>query len=483
MTRASSDAVAVILAAGKGTRMRSARPKLLHRLAGRPLLEWVLAAGRASGCRRQLVVVGHAAEEIRGEIERSAAARSDVSGEDISWVRQEEQLGTGHALAQVEPHLVDLPAGTTVTLLVLSGDVPLVSASTLARLLSSARAGWGAMAVAELAEPGSLGRVVAGPTGGLERIVEAADATPEELRGRLINAGIYALPAPEIFDHLRRLKTDNAKGEYYLTDAVTDAARAGRDVELVRLDDPAEALGVNDRRDLARVHRLLLRRHGERLMAVGVTLLDPGSTAIEPSVCVGEDTVIHSGVSLFGDTRVGRGCVLHQGVWVRDSVLGDGVEVHPYSVLDGAEVAAQCSVGPFARLRPASVLLEGSKVGNFVELKKARLGAGSKASHLTYLGDTTVGDGANIGAGVITCNYDGVMKHRTEIGDGAFIGSDTMLIAPVSVGRDATTGAGSVITEDVPADALGVGRARQRNIPDWPGGKARKRKKDGGPGR
>ncbi len=456
------DAVAVILAAGKGTRMRSARPKVLHRAAGRTLLEWVLAAARSAGCRRRLVIVGHGGQQVRAETERSDDG-------DVVWVVQEEQLGTGHALAQVEPHL----AGAT-TLVVLSGDVPLVSAPTLSRLLAAARSGWGAMAVAELEVPGSLGRVVASG-GRFERIVEAADATPEELRGRLINAGIYALPAPGIFDHLRRLGTDNAKGEYYLTDAVTDAAARGRDVELVRLEDPAEAFGVNDRGDLARVHRRLLRRHGERLMAAGVTFLDPESAAVEPSVRVGEDTVIHPGVSLFGATRVGRGCVLHQGVWVRDSVIEDGVEIHPYSVLDGAEVSAGCAVGPFARLRPASVLLPGSRVGNFVELKKTRLGAGSKASHLTYLGDTTVGDGANIGAGVITCNYDGVEKHRTEIGDGAFIGSDTMLIAPVSVGRDATTGAGSVITEDVPDDALGVARARQRNIPDWPRRKARRK--------
>jgi bifunctional UDP-N-acetylglucosamine pyrophosphorylase/glucosamine-1-phosphate N-acetyltransferase len=460
------DLVAVILAAGKGTRMRSRLPKVLHPVAGKPLIEWVLQAARDSGCRRIAVVVGHAADEVR-------AAVSDEAG-DLVWVRQEEQLGTGHALAQVEPHVAaGTDAGTR--LLVLSGDVPLVSPSTLARLAAAARSGWGAMAVAELAEPGSLGRVVAGPGGRLARIVEAADASPEELEGKSINAGIYALPAAAVFDRLRALETDNAKGEYYLTDALTAAAADGREVVLVALDDPAEALGVNDRRDLARVHQVLLRRHAERLMADGVTLLDPERTAIEPSVRVGSDTVIHPGVSLFGDTRIGRDCLLHQGVWIRDSVLADGVRVEPYSVLDGAEVASGCTVGPFARLRPASVLLPGSRVGNFVELKKTRLGAGSKASHLTYLGDTTVGDGANIGAGVVTCNYDGVDKHRTEIGDGAFVGSDTMLVAPVRVGADSVTGAGSVITHDVPAGSLAVARARQRNIPDWPKRRGRKK--------
>ncbi len=460
-----SNLVAVILAAGKGTRMRSRLPKVLHPVAGKPLIEWVLQAARDSGCRRIAVVVGHAADEVRAAV--------SATDDDLIWVRQQEQLGTGHALAQIEPHLADV--APDARLLVLSGDVPLVSAPTLARLAAAAGSGWGAMAVAELPAPGSLGRVVAGPGGGLARIVEAVDASPEELAGKLVNAGIYALPAPAIFARLRALRTDNAKGEYYLTDALTAAAGDGRDVALVTLDDPSEALGVNDRRDLARVHKVLMRRHAEHLMAGGVTLLDPERTVVEPSVCVDSDTVIHPGVSLTGNTRIGRSCVLHQGVWIRDSTLADGVRVEPYSVLDGAEVASDCTVGPFARLRPASVLLTGSRVGNFVELKKTRLGAGSKASHLAYLGDTTVGDGANIGAGVITCNYDGVDKHRTEIGDGAFIGSDTMLVAPVSVGADAGTGAGSVITHDVPAASLAVARAPQKNFPDWPQLRGRKK--------
>ncbi len=457
------DLVAVVLAAGKGTRMRSQLPKVLHPVAGKPLIEWVLQAARDSGCQRIAVVVGHAADEVQAAI---------PDADDLLWVRQEEQLGTGHALAQVEPHL-----DTDARLLVLSGDVPLVSSSTLGRLAAAAASGWGAMAVAELPEPGSLGRVLARPGGGLDRIVEAADASPEELAVKLVNAGIYALPAPAIFARLRALETDNAKGEYYLTDALGAAAADGREVALVALDEPSEALGVNDRRDLARVHATLLRRHAEQLMESGVTILDPERTAIEPSVCVDGDTVIHPGVSLMGDTRIGRGCVLHQGVWIRDSTLADSVQVEPYSVLDGAEVASGCTVGPFARLRPASVLLSGSRVGNFVELKKTRLGAGSKASHLTYLGDTTVGDGANIGAGVVTCNYDGVDKHRTEIGDGAFVGSDTMLVAPVRVGADAVTGAGSVVTHDVPDEALAVARARQKNIADWPKRPARRKKK------
>jgi bifunctional UDP-N-acetylglucosamine pyrophosphorylase/glucosamine-1-phosphate N-acetyltransferase len=456
--------VAVILAAGKGTRMRSSTPKVLHRVGGRPMIQWVAEAARQSGCELIVVVVGHGSEMVR----------EAVSAADVRFVLQEEQLGTGHALAQAESAI----AGPS-TLLVLSGDVPLVSPSTLDALAAEAEAGWGAMAVAELEKPGSLGRVIAAEGDCLERIVEAADASPEELTCRLVNAGIYALPS-EIFDDLRRLDPSNAQGEYYLTDALGAAAGRGDAVSLHRLEHFEEAFGVNDRRDLARVHRVLLDRHLEELMRGGVTILEPARTSIEPTVKVGADTVIHPEVSLEGETRIGEGVVLQQGVWMRNTRVGDGVLVKAYSLLEDAEVAPDCIVGPFARLRPAAVLLEGARVGNFVELKKTRLGKGSKVSHLTYLGDSEVGEQANIGAGVVTCNYDGKNKHRTTIGDGAFVGSDTMLVAPVSVGPGATTGAGSVITQDVPEGALAVGRARQRNIPDWKrrAGKAGKADKD-----
>ncbi len=452
MPETSTARIAVVLAAGKGTRMRSEQPKVLHPVAGRPMLEWVLRAARQGGCEKILVVVGHGAGEVRRV----------MAGDDVTWIEQRRQLGTGHALAQVEPYVEG-----EATLLVLSGDVPMVAPATLDRLAAAAEDGWGAVAVAELEDPGSLGRILRRPDGGLERIVEAADAGREELAVRRINAGLYALPAPAIFAQLRRLGTGNAQGELYLTDAVTGAARDGERVALVELDDPAEAFGINDRDELARAHRALLERQMRRLTAAGVTIFEPARTAVEPGVRVGRDTVIHPGVSLTGDTEIGEDCVLHQGVWIRDSKLAAGVVVEPYSVLDGVEVGAGCTVGPFARLRPASVLLDGSKVGNFVELKKTRLGAGAKASHLAYLGDATIGERANIGAGTITCNYDGVAKHRTDIGDDAFIGSDSMLVAPVRVGDRATTGAGSTITHDVPDDTLGVARARQRNVPGW----------------
>jgi bifunctional UDP-N-acetylglucosamine pyrophosphorylase / glucosamine-1-phosphate N-acetyltransferase len=393
--------VAVVLAAGKGTRMQSALPKVLHRAAGRTLLAWVLDAARAAGCRRILVVVGHGADRVRREVE------DEAGGDDLTWVVQEPQLGTGHALAQAAGRISG-PA----RLLVLSGDVPLVGATTLGRLLAAAARGWGAMAVAELPRPGSLGRVIArgggggsgsgsgggaggsgaggsgggvggsgaGGSGGgvggsgaggsgsaadaaelLARIVEAADASPAELAVHTVNAGLYALPAPEVFSYLARLEPANAQGELYLTDALNAAAAAGRRVELVRLADADEALGVNDRRQLAFAHRRLLDRCLDALMRSGVTVLEPARTVVEATVRVGADTVLHPAVSLSGNTEVGRGCVLHQGAWVRDSRLGDEVTIEPYSVLDGAEVAGGSTVGPFARLPPASRLLPGDR--------------------------------------------------------------------------------------------------------------------------
>ena len=459
-------AVAVVLAAGKGTRMRSATPKVLHEAAGRPLLGWVLDSAAAAGCERVLVVVGHGSEAVEARF----------AADEIDWVVQEPQLGTGHALAQVEAALDGAPA----LLLVLSGDVPLVRPETIAALLAAAAGGFAAMAVAELGEPGSLGRVLARSDGTLERIVEARDASTEELALGCINAGLYALPAPEIFSYLRRLDTANAQGELYLTDAVSAAAADGRRVTLVPLEDPREAWGVNTREELARVHRVLVERKLAALMESGVTIVDPARVEVEAGVVVGADTVLHADVALRGMTRIGERCTLHQGAWLEDVELGDGVTVEPYSVLQGAQVASGARVGPFARLRPGAELGAGARVGNFVEVKNSRLGRGTKANHLAYLGDAEVGDGANIGAGTITCNYDGRQKHRTEIGHGAFVGSDTMLVAPVRVGAGATTAAGSVITRDVPDGALGIARERQKNIEGWSARRQRdpRKKKD-----
>ena len=455
--------VAVILAAGKGTRMKSSRPKVLHEAAGRPLLAWVIDAARAAGCGRILVVVGHGAGQVRETIE----------GEDLRWVIQAEQRGTGHALAQAESE-VDGEA----TVLVLSGDVPLMNPATLEQLVRSAEEGWGAMAVAELEEPGSLGRVIVDESGAFRRIVEARDADPEELAVRRINAGLYALPAPEIFEYLRNLKTDNAQGELYLTDAVTQAAADGRRC--------APRYPGRSQRGPG----------GERPRRIGAR---PPPAPRPPPPGPDEGRGDHPGAGADGDRARGAcgrrhsrstpECLFSATPRWAGSVsstrvpgcgtraVEDGATIEPYSVLDGAEVGEECRVGPFARLRPASRLLKGARVGNFVEVKNSQLGAGAKANHLAYLGDATVGEGANIGAGAVTCNYDGVRKHPTEIGRGAFIGSDTMLVAPVKIGEGATTAAGSIITKNVPDGALAVGRVRQKNLEGWAGGLRRRRER------
>ncbi len=458
--------VAVVLAAGHGRRMRSDEPKVLHRAAGRVLLDWVIRAVGDAGCRKILLVVGHQSERVRATLESSDL---DV---EIDWVEQAERKGTGDALARALAHL-DAPA----RLLVLSGDVPLVRGETLEALLAAAGNGW-ALAVADLEAPGSLGRVVADSKGCLSRIVEAVDATAQELEVQSVNAGFYVVPSSEIEPRLARLEPANAQGELYLTDAFTSAAAEGTAVELFSLADPDEALGVNDRADLARVHRALLNRKCAQLMTSGVTILEPGRTVIEAEVRVGRDSVLHPGVSLLGHTVIGAGSTILSNSWIRDAILGDGVEIGPMTVVEEAEVGDGSRVGPYARLRPGARLGAGNRIGNFVEIKNSQLGVGVKAGHLAYLGDAQIGDGANIGAGTVTCNYDGESKHRTEIGAGAFIGSDTMLIAPVRIGERATTAAGSVITTDVPNGALGVGRARQKNLAGWADRKEKGRAKD-----
>jgi len=412
---------AVILAAGGGELLRSERPRALHRAGGRALVAWVVAAAREAGCTPIHVVVGSGAREIREVLEQEG-----LVGDDVLWVKQRAEQGTGRALLLVRELLHrDGPV------LVLSGDAPLIRPATLRRLLDSARSGWGSVAVADLDKPGSPGH--------------------------------YALPVPAIFDWLEKLDAERGGDRLCLADAVS-AAALENPVACVRVEDASEALGVNSRAELAAVQRVLYRRSVDALLEAGVTILDPDSVWVDAGVTVGPDSVLHPGVTLLGASRVGRGCTVHCGAWLRDSVLADGVDVLPYSVLDGARVASGCSVGPFARLRPEAVLDEGVRVGNFVEVKKSTLGPGVKASHLSYLGDSSIGAGANIGAGVITCNYDGKTKNRTVIGEGAFVGSDTILIAPVEVGAGSYTGAGSVITKDVPEETLAVGRARQKNI-------------------
>lgn len=425
----SSTVAAVILAAGHSKRLRSEQPKVLHRVGGRPLVSWVVQAARDVGCAPIIVVTGSGADKVRSVLESE-----DGGADDIVWVEQPEPRGSGHALSMARESL-----RSEGLALVLPGDAPLVRPETLRALLEAAAAGWGSLAAAA-DETQALRTVNAGH-----------------------NVGPWALPVPEIFDWLEKADTANAGGEFHLTDAVSAAAREQR-VATVRVEDASEVLGVDSRADLAAVQRVFYRRSVDALLAAGVTVLDPESAWIDAGVTVGADSVLHPNVTLLGASSVGSGCTVHTGAWIRDCVLADGVEVLPYSVLDGARVAADCTIGPFARLRPEAVLEDGAKVGNFVEVKKATLGPGVKASHLAYLGDASVGAGANIGAGVITCNYDGRKKSRTVIGEGAFVGSDCILVAPVEIGAGAYTGAGSVITKDVPDESLAVGRARQKNI-------------------
>ena len=445
----------LILAAGKGTRMKSALPKVLHRVAGAPMIDYVLAASASLGAATTTVVVGHQADALRAALAAHAG---------LGFVQQEPQLGTAHAVRQAAPLL----AGLRGTLVVLSGDVPLLTPDTLGALVArheGARAA-ATLLTAVLDDPSGYGRILRDGDE-VAAVVEHRDASPAERAVREINAGIYAFDLEPLFPALDRVATDNSQQEYYLPDLVGIYRRAGRRVVALPVDRPEEILGINTRAELAEASARVWRARREALMASGVTLEDPATTYLDAGVTVGPDSVIHPGVHLLGRTRIGARAVIYGGVRIVDSELADDVTVLDHCVIVESRVADGAIVGPFARLRPGSDLAAGSRVGNFVELKKTRLGAGSKANHLAYLGDATIGERVNIGAGTITCNYDGERKHPTVIEDGVFIGSDTQLIAPVRIGRGAYVAAGSSITKDVPAGALGIARGRQENKEGW----------------
>jgi bifunctional UDP-N-acetylglucosamine pyrophosphorylase / glucosamine-1-phosphate N-acetyltransferase len=449
----------VVLAAGKGTRMKSGLPKVLHSAAGIPLIEHVLRAAATLDPVSTVIVLGHQADQVQ----QSLGIRLG-----LSFARQEPQLGTGHALLQAAPAL-ESARGTVV---LLSGDVPLLRASTLRALVARHEATKAAATVltAEVAAPDGYGRIVR-QDGRIAAIVEHKDASPIERQIREINSGIYAFDAAPLFGALREIGSSNAQGEYYLPDLVKIYRARGLTVETVILEDSQEILGVNSRKELAEVATILKARKNEELMAAGVTLVDPATTFIGPDVVVGQDTIIRPGVYLEGRTRIGSGCEIHSGVRIVDSVIDDGVVVNNFCVIVESHVSRGAKLGPFSHIRPQSDVGEDAHVGNFVELKKTSLGRGSKANHLSYLGDSTVGEKVNVGAGTITCNYDGVHKHPTVIEDGAFIGSDTQLIAPVRIGKGAYVAAGSSITQDVPAEALAIARGKQVNKEGWVGRK------------
>lgn len=443
----------VTLAAGKGSRMKSDLPKVLHPLAGQPMLAHVLSSAAQLGDAKQHVVIGHGAEKVREQI----------SGFDVSWAMQTEQKGTGHAVAQAMPE-VDSEA----TVLVLYGDVPLIQTDTLQKLLDETHQGQNlALLTVELADPTGYGRIVRDAADNIQAIVEHKDATPEQHQIREVNTGILAVSARLLNEWLPKLSSNNAQGEYYLTDIIAMAVDHGVAVRAIHPRDEYEVQGVNDRLQLAELERVFQRQQADELMRQGVSLADPARIDIRGSVTVGSDVRIDVGCVFEGDVTLADGVHIGPYCVIKNAVLGAGTQVESHSLIDQATVAADCTVGPFARLRPGADLADGAKVGNFCEVKKSVIGKGSKVNHLTYIGDAEIGTNANIGAGTITCNYDGVNKFKTEIGDDAFIGSNSSLVAPVKVGAAATVAAGSVITKEVADGELAVARGKQRNISGW----------------
>lgn len=439
--------------------MKSRYPKVLHELAGRPMLHYVLEAAWEAGVARPVVVAGYGFDAVS-----EAARQAAPPGAGVEVVRQEPQLGTAHALLQAQAALRDFSG----ELLVLCGDTPLLTAGTLRELVAHHRStgAAGTVLTADLDDPAGYGRVIRDGAGRVCRIVEQRDASPEELAVREINTGIYCFSSPRVFAYARQVTPENAQGEYYLTDVVRLMVADGLRVSSWPAPRVEEVLGINDRVQLARAGEVMRRRVLERLMYGGVTVEDPASTFVAAGVEIGRDTVLRPFTIIEGKTRIGEDCVVGPGARLVDAVLGNGVVVQ-YAVVVEAALGDRCIVGPFAYLRPGCEIAPGVKIGDFVEVKNARVGEGSKIPHLTYVGDAEIGAGVNVGAGTITCNYDGIRKHRTVIGDGAFIGSNANLVAPVVIGAGAYVAAGSTITRDVPPGALGVARSRQANIPDW----------------
>jgi bifunctional UDP-N-acetylglucosamine pyrophosphorylase / glucosamine-1-phosphate N-acetyltransferase len=450
----------IVLAAGQGKRMHSALPKVLHALAGRPLLAHVLEAARSLKPHKIVVVHGHGGDEVR-------AAFPDPA---IEWVAQTEQLGTGHAVRQALPRIA-----ADAEVLILYGDVPLVRAETLKRLLEAAQRGV-AVLTAEVANPTGYGRIVRASAGRVSRIVEQKDANPAEAAIREINAGFFALRAAHLSAWLAKITNQNAQQEYYLTDIVALAGADDVPVFAVKVDDRWEVAGVNSKQDLAGLERVVQHREAARLLEAGVTLADPARIDVRGSLECGRDVsidvncVFEGRVALGDHVRIGPNCVL------RNVTIAAGTEVRAFSHLDEAEIGARCVVGPYARLRPGASLGDEVHIGNFVEVKASRVGKGSKANHLAYIGDAEVGANVNIGAGTITCNYDGANKNRTVIEDDCFIGSDATLVAPVRIARGSYIGAGSTISKNTPAGQLTVARAKQVSLPSWKPPK--KKKKD-----
>lgn len=448
------DIAVIILAAGLGTRMKSDTAKVLHPLLGKPMIVHVLKAAGV-GAKKTILVLGHQADRVK------EAARDFP----VQVVLQERQLGTGHAVLQAEKAL----EGFTGDVVILSGDVPLIRDATVHGLIDRHRRGKGVltMMTAVIADPAGYGRVIKDAAGNLLRVVEHKDASAEEKGVREINTGIYCIDAGFLFSNLKTLKNDNAQGEYYLPDLIAAAVEKGLGAGVAAVGDVDEVMGINNRVELAHAEKLLRARTNEYWMREGVTFMAPDNTYVDDDVILGRDVVLYPGCMIQGRTVIGDGCTI--GPWARivDSRIGDNVKVLDGSVIEESAVDDGCFVGPLAHLRPSAVLGKGVHVGNFVEIKKSEIGDGSKANHLSYIGDSIVGKRVNVGAGTITCNYDGVKKHQTIIEDDVFVGSDTQLVAPVRVGRGAVVAAGTTVTRDVPAESLAVSRVRQENREGW----------------
>ena len=444
---------AVILAAGKGTRMKSDLPKVLHPICGRPMLGHVINTVVDAGVTKSVVVAGFGAQQV-----------TEFLGDQAEVVLQEEQLGTAHALLQTEKEF-DNYLGD---LLVDCGDTPLLQADTLAKLAHCHRETGAAATVltAEMPNPTGYGRVIRNNSGSVARIVEQKDASPEELLVKEINTGVYCFRVPGLFEALKQISPANAQGEYYLTDIIQIFVEKGLTVQAVMLEDAQEVQGINDRLQLSRAEAALRKRVLEDLMVAGVSVIDPANTYVDQGVKVGRDTVILPFTFLLGNTVIGSHCTIGPGSKIKDCTIGDHSEIQ-YSVLLESQVGQKTVIGPYAYIRPATVLGDAVKVGDFVEIKKSTIGNGSKVPHLSYVGDAVIGEKVNVGAGTITCNYDGKNKYQTILEDGSFIGSNTNLVAPVKVGEGAVIAAGSTITKDVPAKALGVAREKQTNLTDW----------------
>jgi bifunctional UDP-N-acetylglucosamine pyrophosphorylase/glucosamine-1-phosphate N-acetyltransferase len=451
-----ADIAAVVLAAGKGTRMKSELVKVMHLLAGRPLIDWPVTAALEAGATRRVLVVGHQGETVRQYYQGNG---------QVVFAAQDQQLGTGHAVACAIPALL----GFDGMVLVLCGDVPLITPATLKALINHHTEKHAVISVLTtlLPNPYGYGRIIKSKDGQIQRIVEEKDASVEERQICEVNSGIYCIESEFLRVAIANLKNDNAQREYYLTDIVRDASEMGLLCEALIVNDPTEIMGVNDRMQLAEAGRVLRSRINKELMLSGVTMIDPLTTYIDSDVTIGSDTIIHPNVQISGPCEIGCNCELQTSVVIRSCNIGNDVVIKAGSVLEESRIADQVSVGPMAHLRPGTELMAQVKIGNFVETKKITMGKGSKASHLTYLGDAEIGADVNIGCGTITCNYDGVRKHRTIIGDGVFVGSDVQLVAPVTVGHNSLIAAGTTVTKDVPPDSLAIARAPQVNKVGW----------------